>query len=82
LGRRLLQSERNAMLLVDVLRSNAIPLQLHLPGKAKSPGAKAQTFVEASTARLKSCPDTGHQSSDNQKICSFRRFELFTLSEM
>jgi hypothetical protein len=70
------------MLLVDVLRSNAIPLQLHLPGKAKSPGAKAQTFVEASTARLKSCPDTGHLSSDNQKICSFRRLELFTLSEM
>jgi len=33
----------------------------------KSPGAKAQIFVAFSTARLKSCPDTKHQSGDCQE---------------
>ena len=33
--------------------------------KEKSAGAKAQIFVPAFTARLKSCPDTKHQRGDS-----------------
>jgi hypothetical protein len=35
--------------------------------------SKAQIFVGSFTARLKSCPDTRHKSSDYQKTCPFRR---------
>ena len=45
----------------------AVPLLLHIPGKEKSPGAKA-LIRRVFTARLKSCPNTKHQSSGYQKL--------------
>jgi hypothetical protein len=44
-------------------------------GPKESPGAKARILLSAFTARLKSCPDTKHQSRDSGKTPAFRRFE-------
>src|SRR3984885_15752835 len=41
---------------------------VHLLDREKSTGAKAQIFVGLFTARLKSCPDTKHQSGDFRKV--------------
>jgi hypothetical protein len=51
-------------------------------GREKSAGAKAQIFVGLPTARLKSCPDTKHQSGDSRKLAYSVDLDLAALSEM
>jgi hypothetical protein len=41
-------------------------------GPKKDPGAKARIFVGPCAARLKSCPDTKHQSGDTLETRAFR----------
>jgi hypothetical protein len=45
-------------------------------GSKKGPGAKARIFVGPFTARLKSCPDTKHQSGCAQQARSFLIYSL------
>ena len=55
---------------------------VRLLGGEKSAGAKAQIFVGPPTARLKSCPDTKHQSGDSRKLAHSVDLDLSALSEM
>ena len=55
---------------------------VHLLGREKSAGAKAQIVVGLFTARLKSCPDTKHQSGDSRKLAHSVDLDLSALSEM
>jgi hypothetical protein len=48
----------------------------------KAQGLKAQIFVGPFTARLKSCPDTKHQSGDFRKVAHSVDLDLSALSEM
>ena len=55
---------------------------VHLLGREKSAGAKAQIFFGLPTARLKSCPDTKHQSGDSRKLAHSVDLDFSALSEM
>jgi hypothetical protein len=55
---------------------------VHLLGREKSAGAKAQIFFAFQTARLKSCPDTKHQSGDSRKLAHSVDLDFSALSEM
>src|ERR1700731_1978332 len=41
---------------------------VYLLGGEKSSGAKARRILNQFTARLKSCPDTKHQSGESRKL--------------
>src|ERR1700730_3442668 len=55
---------------------------VHLLGREKSAGAKAQIVVGLFLARLKSCPDTKHQSGDSRKLAHSVDLDLSAISEM
>jgi hypothetical protein len=69
----------NPLIDADAGVNDGVSCPKYLPGKnsgsKKAQGLKPGFLLGPSTARLKSCPDTKHQSGDSAKTRAFPRFE-------